>query len=115
MKSMGFLLVIGLLASPGLSQTSKPDSQTQQQILDELRAIHRDLRASTTLQLLLAELQITETSLDRATQKVFSIQFRSIVHIACRFHLYRGHSQCWVPQCRLQGHIITHQPQRVVF
>jgi len=69
MKSICFLLVMGLLVSPGLSQTSKPDSQTQQQILDELRAIHRDLRASTTFQLLLAELQITQTSLDRATQR----------------------------------------------
>jgi len=68
-KSTCLLLVIGLLVSPGLSQTSTPDPQTQQQILDELRAIHRDLRASTTLQLLLAELQITQTSLDRATQK----------------------------------------------
>ena len=69
MKSIWFLLVMGLLASPGLSQTSKPDSQTQELILDELRAIHRDLRASTTLQLLLAELQVTQTSLDRATQR----------------------------------------------
>ncbi len=69
MKSIHLLLLMGLLASPGLSQTSKPDSQTQQQILDELRAIHRDLRASTTLQLLLAELQLTQTSLDHATQR----------------------------------------------
>lgn len=69
MRCTHLLLVIGLFASPGLSQTSKPDSQTQQQILDELRAIHRDLRASTTLQLLLAELQMTQTSLDLATEK----------------------------------------------
>ena len=69
MKSTSLLLVLGLLASPGLSQTSKADPQTQQQILEELRAIHRDLQASTSLQLLLAELQITQTSLDRATQR----------------------------------------------
>lgn len=69
MKSLRILLVLGLLTSPGLSQTSKPDSQTQQQILDELRAIHRDLRASTTLQLLLAELQITQTALERSIAK----------------------------------------------
>ena len=68
-KRICLLLFMGLLVSPGWSQTSTPDPQTQQQILDELRAIHRDLRASTTLQLLLAELQITQTSLDRATQK----------------------------------------------
>jgi len=69
MKILCFLLAMGLLPSPGLSQTSKPDSQTQQQILDELRAIRRDLRASTTVQLLLAELQIIQTSLDHATQR----------------------------------------------
>lgn len=69
MKSTHLLLVMALLARPGLSQTTKSDSQTQQQILDELRAIHRDMRASTTLQLLLAELQIAQTSVDRATQR----------------------------------------------
>lgn len=74
MKSLHLLLIMGLLASPGWSQTSKPDSQTQQQILDELRAIHRDLRASTTLQLLLTELQVTQTTLDRALQKRDSLK-----------------------------------------
>jgi len=68
-KRICLLLFMGLLVSPGWSQTSTPDPQTQQQILDELRAIHRDLRASTTFQLLLAELQITQTSLDRVTQR----------------------------------------------
>ena len=66
---MRFLVVLFLLANTGFSQTSKPDSQIQQQILDELRAIHRDLRATTTLQLLLAELQLAQTSVDRATQR----------------------------------------------
>ncbi len=59
-------LWIALLACPVSGQTSKSDSQTQQQILDELRAIQRDLRASTTLQLLLAELQVTQAVLDHA-------------------------------------------------
>lgn len=69
MKSTRFLVLLCMLASPGFGQTSKPDPQIQQQILDELRAIHRDLRATTTLQLLLAELQLAQTSLDRATQR----------------------------------------------
>jgi predicted nucleic acid-binding Zn-ribbon protein len=69
MKSMCYVLVMGLLAGSGLSQTNKSDSQTQQQILDELRAIHRDFEANTALQLLLAELQIAQTSLDHATQR----------------------------------------------
>lgn len=74
MKSMRFLLVLSLLVSPAPSQTTKPDSQIQQQMLEELRAIHRDLRLSTTLQLLLAELQITQTSVDRATQRRDSLK-----------------------------------------
>ncbi len=69
MKSSHFLLIAGLLATPGLGQTSKSDTAAQQQILEELRAIHRDLRAGTTIQLLLAELQIAQTTLDRAVQK----------------------------------------------
>ncbi|MBB5061594.1 chromosome segregation ATPase [Granulicella aggregans] len=69
MKFMRVLLVLGLFANSAPGQTSKPDTQTQLQILDELRAIHRDLRASTTLQLLLVELQVTQTTLDRAIQK----------------------------------------------
>ena len=69
MKTIRLLLMMGLLTSSGLSQTSKLDPQTQQQILDELRAIHRDLRASTTLQLLLAELQITQTTMERSLAK----------------------------------------------
>jgi chromosome segregation ATPase len=69
MKRLTFALFMGLLASPGFAQTSEPNPQTQQQILEELRAIHRDMQASTSLQLLLAELQITQTSLDLATQR----------------------------------------------
>ena len=69
MKRLGMILVVGVLVNPGLAQTGAPSAQTQQQILEELRAIHRDMQASTSLQLLLAELQITQTSLDRAIQR----------------------------------------------
>ena len=62
------LIAFGLMTTPGLSQT-KPDGQTLQQILDELRAIHRDVRANATTQLLLAELQLTQISLDMAAQR----------------------------------------------
>ena len=65
-----------MLASPALSQTKNTDTQVQQQILEELRAIHRDMRASSTLQLLLAELQITQTSLERANQNRDSLKMQ---------------------------------------
>ncbi len=77
MKRLRFALVMGLLTSPGLAQTSEPNPQTQQQILEELRAIHRDMQTSTSLQLLLAELQITQTSLDHAIQKRDALRYRS--------------------------------------
>ena len=69
MKRLSVVLVLGLFTGQGLAQTSALNAQTQQQILEELRAIHHDMQASTSLQLLLAELQITQTSLDRATQR----------------------------------------------
>ena len=68
MKLIFVLIILGFNSSPALGQT-KSDSQTLQQILDELRAIHRDVRANSTTQLLLAELQLTQTSLDRAIQR----------------------------------------------
>jgi chromosome segregation ATPase len=69
MNTKHLILIAGLLGDPRLSQTSGPDSEVQKRILDELRAIHQDLRSTTTLQLLLAELQITQTSLDRASER----------------------------------------------
>ena len=69
MKCLSVVLVLGVITSQALAQTSASNAQTQQQILEELRAIHHDMQASTSLQLLLAELQITQASLDRATQR----------------------------------------------
>ncbi|WP_263416364.1 coiled-coil domain-containing protein [Terriglobus albidus] len=68
MKAQWILLGAGLLASPVFAQTNSPEALVQRQILDELRAIRRDLKAGSTLQLLLAELQIMQASLDRAIQ-----------------------------------------------
>lgn len=68
MKVLPLVFATAMLASPGLGQTNTPDMQVQRQILEELRAIHREMRASSTLQLLLAQLQITQTSLERANQ-----------------------------------------------
>ncbi|MBB5061335.1 chromosome segregation ATPase [Granulicella aggregans] len=69
MRMAPLLLTIGLSVLPVFSQTNHTDSQVQQQILEELRAIHHELRANTTLQLLLVELQTTQSSLNQATQR----------------------------------------------
>jgi len=68
MKAQWILLVAGLLVSPASAQTTSLETQVQQQMLDELRAIHRDLKATSTLQFLLAELQIMQSSVERANQ-----------------------------------------------
>lgn len=68
MKAQWILLGVGLLASPGFAQTNSPEALVQRQMLDELRAIHRDLKATSILQLLLAQLQIMQASLERANQ-----------------------------------------------
>ena len=63
------LLGIMLSAAPGFAQTSQTDSQTLQAILTEVRAIHNDVRLSQTTQLLLTELEIQQTTVNRATQR----------------------------------------------
>ncbi|WP_047492307.1 hypothetical protein [Terriglobus sp. TAA 43] len=68
MKALVFSFIIVVLANSGFGQSANPDTQAQQQILEELRAIHRDTKAGSTLQLLLAELQIAQASLERANQ-----------------------------------------------
>ena len=47
-------------------------------MINELRAIHRDRRAGTTLQLLLAEPQVTQTTLDHAIQERDELKEQSI-------------------------------------
>jgi chromosome segregation ATPase len=54
---------------PGVSQTGQTDSQTLQAILAEMRAIHTDVRLSETTQILLTELEVQQTAVNRAMQK----------------------------------------------
>ena len=84
MKNVPLIIIMALLTGQGSSQTSDAGSQTQQQILNELRAIHRDLRASTTLQLLLAQMQITQTTLDRAIQRRDTLKAQEVQLLADR-------------------------------
>jgi hypothetical protein len=70
--SVAFFSMLAVGASAGQAQDS--DSQTLHQILVELRAIHQDLRISETTQLLVAELQMQQGVVSRATQDVDNAQ-----------------------------------------
>jgi chromosome segregation ATPase len=65
--AFALLGILGVL--PGLAQTSPTDSQTLQAILTEMRSIHNDVRLSETTQILLTELEVQQTAVNRVTQK----------------------------------------------
>jgi chromosome segregation ATPase len=70
MKQLATFAFIGILSVvPGFGQTSQTDSQTLQAILIELRGIHNDVRLSQTTQILLAELELQQTAVNRAQEK----------------------------------------------
>jgi hypothetical protein len=64
------------LAVPCLGQTSQSDSQTLQAILAEIRAIHNELKVTQTTQILLTELEVQQSVVNRATQRVDEAQSR---------------------------------------
>lgn len=51
------------------AQAPDTDAQTLRLILTELRAIHQDMRVTETTQLLVAELQMQQAAVNRATEK----------------------------------------------
>ncbi|MGD0796513.1 MAG: hypothetical protein ABR910_02210 [Acidobacteriaceae bacterium] len=67
-----FALFAILTATPCLAQSA--DSETLQAILAEMRAIHNDVRLSQTTQILLAELQLQQAAVDKATQRRDDLQ-----------------------------------------
>jgi chromosome segregation ATPase len=69
-----FLLGLGMLAVPGIAQTSPSDSQTLKDILVEVRAIHNDVRLSETTQILLTEEQLQQTTVNTALQRRNSLR-----------------------------------------
>jgi chromosome segregation ATPase len=70
MNRVATLAFFGMLSAlPGFAQTNQTDSQTLQAILTEVRAIHNDVRLSQTTQLLLTELEIQQTAVNRTTQR----------------------------------------------
>ena len=57
-----------------LAQTTQSDSQTLQAILAEIRAIHHEVKVTQTTQILLTELEVQQTVVNRATQRVDDAQ-----------------------------------------
>ncbi len=74
MKRTEILAVLAVLAlsvtMPAFSQASQSDSQTVQAILFELRGIHNDMRLTAMSQILLTELQVQQTVVNAATERV---------------------------------------------
>jgi chromosome segregation ATPase len=62
------------ISVPSLGQTTQGDSQTLQEILTELRGIHDDIRATGTSQILLVELEMQQSLVNHATQRVEEAQ-----------------------------------------
>jgi uncharacterized protein YoxC len=68
-----FLVLSAVLPSQG--QTNQSDSQTLQAILVEIRAIHQEIKVTQTAQILLTELGIQQTAVNRAAQRADEAQF----------------------------------------
>lgn len=60
------------LAATSFAQSRESDSQTMREILAEIRAIHEDMRVTETTQILLTELEMQQSVVNRATQNVDS-------------------------------------------
>jgi hypothetical protein len=65
-----FALLAVFSVLPGIGQTpTQTDSQTLEAILVEMRGLHNDVRLSQTTQILLTELEVQQTQVNRAMQK----------------------------------------------
>jgi hypothetical protein len=75
MRPVAALVFLAILtAKPALAQAGQSDSQTLQAILTEMRGIHNDVRLSATSQILLTELQIQQSTVDKALQRRDDLQ-----------------------------------------
>ena len=61
-------------AVPCTAQAAPSDSQTLQSILSEIRAIREEVKTTETTQILLTELQMQQSVVNRATQQVADIE-----------------------------------------
>ena len=70
MKHVAALALLGILSVlPALGQSTQTDSQTLQAILVEIRGLHNDARLGQTSQILLAEMLMQQTVVNRALEK----------------------------------------------
>jgi len=77
MKHVATVALMGIFSVlPCLAQGSQTDAQTLDSILLELRAIHDDVRLSQTSQILLAELQIAQAAVEKATERRDNLKMR---------------------------------------
>ena len=65
-------LFLFALATPGFGQDRESDSQTMREILAEIRGIHEEVRVTETTQILLTELGMQQSVVNRETQNVDS-------------------------------------------
>jgi chromosome segregation ATPase len=78
MFSRCILIVVSCLMAvgTGLGQNRDGDSQTLHEILAELRSMHEDMRVTETTQLLVAELEMQQGVVNRATETVDNARTR---------------------------------------
>lgn len=70
MKKLAAVVVLGVLGvGAGLGQAPMTDSQTLQAILVEMRGIHNDVRLGQTTQILLTEMEVQRSVVDKAMEK----------------------------------------------
>ena len=72
-----FALLVIFNVVPGFGQANPPDSQTLKEILTEIRGLHNDVRLSQTTQILLTELEVQQTAVNRAMQKRDDLKSRA--------------------------------------
>jgi chromosome segregation ATPase len=61
-------------AAQSQAQTTRSDSQTLEAILSEIRAIHEDVKVTQSTQILLTELEVQQTVVNRAQQRLDEAQ-----------------------------------------
>lgn len=67
-----FAFLCSTALAPCFGQSHDTDSQTLRDILSELRAMHQDMRVTETTQLLVAELELQQGVVNRATENADS-------------------------------------------
>jgi septal ring factor EnvC (AmiA/AmiB activator) len=71
-RTVFIALFLFALASTGFGQDRVSDSQTMREILTEIRGIHEDVRATESTQILLTELEMQQSVVNRTTETVDS-------------------------------------------